>query len=80
MQLGCGLRVKPVKAREYLYVWHYESRVGRRRPVYEYIGPAADPESRRRAAEVLESYARKAIEAARRRVESSKTGAVTASR
>jgi len=80
MQLGSGLHVKPVKAREYLYVWHYEVRDGRRRPVYEYIGPAADLDSGRRAAEALEAHARRAVDDARRRVRTRRTEAVAVSR
>src|SRR3972149_6266651 len=68
MELGCGVRVKPVKGRDYLYVWHYEPDGGRRRQVYEYVGPAADADARRRAVDVLEVHARRALEEARRRI------------
>ncbi len=80
MELGCGVRVMTVKGREYLYVWHYENRDGRRRQVYDYIGPAADPEVRRRAGDVLDTHTRKAIEDARRRVQAGKTEAMAAGR
>ncbi len=46
MELGCGVRVKPIKGHDYLYVWHYERDGARRRQVYDYIGPAADSEAR----------------------------------
>jgi hypothetical protein len=69
MELGCGVRVKAVKNRDYLYVWHYEPDGGRRRQVYDYIGPAADAGARARAIEVLEAHARRAIDQARRRIE-----------
>lgn len=68
MELGCGIRLKTVKRREYLYVWHYEPIEGRRRQVYDYIGPAANPEARRKAIDALEAHARKAIDDARRRI------------
>lgn len=67
MELGCGIRVKPVKAREYLYVWHYELLDGRRRQRYEYIGPADDSAARRNAVNALKGYAQRAMEDARRR-------------
>ena len=53
MELGCGVRAMTVKGREYLYVWHYESRGGRRKQMYDYVGPAGDPDARRRAGEAL---------------------------
>src|SRR3972149_4080103 len=67
MELGCGVRVKPVKGRDYLYVWHYEPDGGRRRQVYEYVGPAADADARRRAGDGLEVHARRGLREARRR-------------
>jgi len=75
MELGCGVRVKAVKGRDYLYVWHYEPDGGRRRQVYDYIGPAGDADARRRAIESLEAYARKAIEDARRRIQAGRAKA-----
>jgi len=80
MQLGCGVRTMTVKGRDYLYVWHYESRDGRRRAVHDYIGPARDPDAARKAGEALEGYARKGIEDARRRLQARKAGAIAASR
>ncbi len=58
-----------MKGHDYLYVWHYEPVGGRRRQVYEYIGPAADADARRRAIDALEAQARRAIEEARRRIQ-----------
>ncbi len=77
MQVGCGIRVKPIKGRGYVYFWHYESRGGRRVPVYTYMGPAADDESVRRAGEAMEAYTRRAIEEARRRVQVRKATAAS---
>src|SRR3972149_2176445 len=62
MELGCGVRVKPVKGRDYLYVWHYEPDGGRRRQVYEYVGPAADADARGRGADGLQGQARGGLE------------------
>ena len=69
-----------VKRHDYLYFWHYETRDGRRRAVHDYMGPARDPESGRRAVDALEAYARKAIEEARRRLASEKGVAMAGSR
>jgi len=80
MELGCGIRVKPVKGREYLYVWHYEPVDGRRRQRYEYVGPVNNPAARRAAVDKLEGYARKAIEDARRRVQTERAIASPAGR
>lgn len=40
MQVGCGVYVHTVRARAYLYFWHYESKGWSRVQVKEYIGPA----------------------------------------
>ncbi len=80
MQIGCGYRVMAVKGREYLYVWHYETRDGRRRQVYEYIGPATDRAAGRRVVEALERFTRQGIEEARRRLQASSVGAMAAAR
>ena len=69
MELGCGVRV-----------WHYERDGARRRQVYDYIGPAADSEVRRRAIDTLEAHARRAIEEARRRIEAGRSLAGSAGR
>lgn len=80
MELGCGVRAMTVKGREYLYVWHYESRGGRRKQMYDYVGPVGDPDARRRAGEALETYSRRAIDEARRRSQSSRIAAMAAGR
>ena len=80
MQIGCGVRTMTVKNHEYLYFWHYETQGGRRRAVHDYMGPARDPESGRKAVEALEAYARKAIDEARRRIQSEKSQAIAGSR
>jgi hypothetical protein len=80
MQIGCGVRTMTVKNHEYLYFWHYETEGGRRKAVHKYVGPTGDPESGRKAVEALEAYARKAIEEARRRLQSEKAHALAATR
>jgi len=76
MQLGCGVRTMTVKNHEYLYFWHYETQGGSRKAVHEYVGPIGDPDSGRKAVDALEAYARKAIEEARRRLQSEKAQAL----
>jgi hypothetical protein len=80
MQIGCGVRTLRVKNHDYLYFWHYESENGRRRAVHDYIGPVRDPATGRKAVDALEAYTRKAIEEARRRLQSEKAEALTRSR
>jgi len=80
MELGCGVRSMTVKGREYLYVWHYETRDGRRKQVYDYVGPAVNVDARRRAGEVLEAYTRRAMDEARRRVQAGRISAMAAAR
>ena len=69
------MRTMTVKDHDYLYFWHYETREGRRRAVHEYVGPVRDPESARKAIDALEAYTRRAIDAARRRLQSEKARA-----
>ena len=80
MQIGCGVRTMTVRNREYLYFWHYETRDGRRKAIHDYVGPARDPEAGRKAIEALEAYTRKAIEEARRRLQSEKVEAMAGTR
>ncbi len=80
MQIGCGVRTMTVKDHDYLYFWHYENREGRRRAVHDYLGPARNPESVKKAIEALEAYTRRAIEEARRRLQSAKVEAAAATR
>jgi len=80
MELGCGMRAMTVKGREYLYVWHYETRDGRRKQMYDYVGPAGDADARRRAGEALEAYTRRAVDEARRRLQASRIAALAAGR
>ncbi len=78
MQIGCGIQLKPRRERDYVYFWHYESRDGRRKAVYDYIGPARDPESAQKAVQAMEAYARKAIEGARRQLQAARATALAA--
>jgi hypothetical protein len=80
MQIGCGIRTMTVKDREYVYFWHYETKDGRRKAVHDYVGPAKDPESGRKAVEALEAYTRRAMEDARHRLQALRARAMAGSR
>src|SRR2546427_13167427 len=80
MKIGCGYRVMHVRGRDYLYFWQYEPRDGRRRQVYDYVGPERDGEARRKVVELLEQYTRRAIEEARRRLQSERLEGMAAAR
>jgi len=80
MQIGCGYRVMDVRGRAYLYFWHYEPKDGRRRQMYDYVGPARDAEARRKVVDLLEQYTRRAIEEARRHLQAERIEAMAASR
>jgi len=56
MQIGCGFRVKPVKGHDYVYFWRYESRGGRSRQVYIYMGPRRSSGTAQRLTAALEAY------------------------
>lgn len=56
MQVGCGVYEHTVNGRPYLYFWHYETKVGSRVQVKEYVGPAGSPRSRAEALRRCEAY------------------------
>lgn len=56
MQIGCGVYEHQVRARSYLYFWHYETHGGRRRQISEYVGPANSTRTRQEAARRCETY------------------------
>ena len=62
MQIGCGTYVAEIHGRPYLYFWHYETRVGGRVQVKEYVGPADAARTRAEAARRCEGYFARAEE------------------
>ncbi len=80
MQIGCGYRVMKVHGRDYLYLWHYETRDGRRKQIHDYVGPAGDADARRKVVDFLEAYTRRAIEEARRRLQAGRIAAMAVAR
>ena len=70
-----GHCARPIRLRGYV-----QTRDGRRKAIHDYVGPARDPEAGRKAIEALEAYTRKAIEEARRRLQSEKVEAMAGTR
>lgn len=70
MQLGCGLGVKEIRGRPYLYFWHYESRSWGSHRAWTYLGPLGCPSTRRRAADLLLEYHIRVRREVDRRIES----------
>ena len=67
MRLGYGLRVKESGGREYVDVWRYENRGGRRVQVFEYVGSLHDPATMDHAKVLLTKFQDQAMEEFRRR-------------
>jgi hypothetical protein len=67
MRVGCGLEVRTVKGRRYLYFWKYDEARGRRTRVWKYLGPAGREETKRKAlAELNMSFNAARVEMERR--------------
>lgn len=60
MKVGCGFVEKRIHGKPYLYVWSFEVRGRGIRKVERYMGPARDPEARRKALQALEAVANRA--------------------
>lgn len=56
MQIGCGIYTHAIRARRYLYFWHYETRGESRVQVKEYVGPVDSPRARTEASHRAEAY------------------------
>jgi hypothetical protein len=78
MRLGYGVRVKRIRDRDYVDVWRYETRGGRRVQRFEYVGPLEDPGTERKLASLIEKFQGQAMEEFRRMVRA--VGAVGGSR
>ncbi len=55
-QLGCGLSVKEIRGRPYLYFWAYEPRSWGARRAWTYVGPVGRATTRAKASELLIGY------------------------
>lgn len=60
MKVGCGFVEKQIRGNRYLYFWCFQGRGGGVRKVERYIGPANDPEARRRTLAEIEAYGTRA--------------------
>ena len=56
LRLGCGVEVKVVRGRRYLYFWSYGFRAGRSTRIWRYLGPAGTEKSKRKALSKLDEY------------------------
>jgi hypothetical protein len=57
MRVGCGLEVRTVKGKRYLYFWKYNEAGGRSMRTWKYLGPAGSGETKRKALmELTASY------------------------
>jgi hypothetical protein len=56
VQTGCGVSVKRIRGRPYLYFWHYEDRGGRRVQVQQYLGAPRAESTRQRLTLAVETY------------------------
>jgi hypothetical protein len=56
MKVGCGFVEKQIRENRYLYFWSFEGLGSSVRKVERYIGPAADPISRRKTLDQIEAY------------------------
>ena len=60
MKVGCGFVEKEIRGNGYLYFWCFEGRAGGVRKLEQYMGPASDPDARRRTLDEIEAYAARA--------------------
>lgn len=56
MEIGCGLEVRRVNGRRYVYFWSYARENGRSKRRWRYLGPAGADSTRRRAVESLTAH------------------------
>jgi len=68
MRVGYGVRVKEIKGRDYVDVWRYESRDGRRVQRFEYVGPLQDPGTMDRVKALMNKFQAQALDEFRRRI------------
>ncbi len=58
MRVGCGIEVRIVKGRRYLYFWSYRIVAGRSKRSWKYVGLAGNEDAKRKAlTELIGFYA-----------------------
>ncbi len=60
MKVGCGFVEKEIRGNRYLYFWCFQGRAASVRKIERYMGPASDPDARRRTLREIEAYAARA--------------------
>ena len=53
MEVGCGIEVRVVKGRRYLYLWSYRRENGHSKRIWKYLGPARESETKKKALQAL---------------------------
>jgi len=56
MRVGCGLEVRNVRGRHYLYLWSYQVENGHSRRIWKYLGPVGRGDTKRKALNALTAY------------------------
>jgi len=69
MQAGCGLKVRKIRGRWYVYAWQYENGGARSRKVERYVGAAKSLETQQRSLRLLMEGEERARAALERRIE-----------
>ena len=69
MKVGCGFVEKEIRGNGYLYFWSFQGRGGGVRKLERYMGPASDPDARRRTLDEIEAYAARANAEFQERIE-----------
>ena len=60
MKVGCGFVEKEIRGNRYLYFWCFQGHGARVKKLERYMGPASDPDARRRTLAEIEAYAGRA--------------------
>ena len=60
MKVGCGFVEKVIRGNRYLYFWSFQGHGARVKKIERYMGPASDPDARRRTLAEIEGYAAQA--------------------
>ena len=60
MKVGGGVVEKEIRGNRYLYFWCFQGRGAGVRKIERYMGPASNPDARRRTLDEIEAYAARA--------------------
>src|SRR5207253_11388863 len=60
MKVGCGFVENEIRGNRYLYFWSFQGHGARVKKIERYLGPASEPDARRRTHAEIEGYAARA--------------------